>query len=202
MEENTSDTSVQGAAGQTNAAPVQGAAAPASCACGRDRGKPNYSQTAVAIWAVFLMGLFLVGYFWNQHKIRIRNELEMLVAQASQLYDQQQFEQSTELLRQAAERSYAPAQTYYGRILKMGTGTPQDLPGAVKWYRKAAAQKYPYAYFELAICYQNGYGVERDLDQAESWYRKAYDGGLQEQSQKALDELDRIRARESGLRTP
>ena len=32
--------------------------------------------------------------------------------------------------------------------------------------------------------------------------RKAYDAGLQEQSQRALDELDRIRARESGIRTP
>ena len=195
MEETTSGTSVQDAAGQTNVAP---AATP--CACGR--GKPNYSQTAVAIWAVFLMSLFLVGYFWNQHQIRIRNELEMLVAQASQLYDQQQFEQSTELLRQAAERGYAPAQTYYAGSLKMGIGVPQDLPAAVEWYRKAAAQKYPYAYFELAICYQNGYGVERDLDQAEAWYRKAYNAGIVEESQKALDELALTRAREAGIRTP
>ena len=84
----------------------------------------------------------------------------------------------------------------------MGIGVPQDLPAAVEWYRRAAAQKYPYAYFELAICYQHGYGVERDLDQAETWYRRAYDAGLVEESQKALDELDRIRAREAGIRTP
>ena len=197
MEETTSGTSVQDAAGQTNVAP---AAAPCACGCGR--GKPNYSQTVVAIWAVLLMSLFLAGYYWNRYRVRTMNELDMLVAQASQLYDQQQFEQSTELLRQAAERGYAPAQTYYAGSLKMGIGVPQDLPAAVEWYRKAAAQKYPYAYFELAICYQNGYGVERDLDQAEAWYRRAHDAGLQEQSQRALDELDRIRARESGIRTP
>ena len=205
MEETTSDTSVREAAEQTNVAPVQGAAAPsgaAPCACGCGRGKPNYSQTVVAIWAVLLMSLFLAGYYWNRYRVRTMNELDMLVAQASQLYDQQQFEQSTELLRQAAERGYAPAQTYYAGSLKMGIGVPQDLPAAVEWYRKAAAQKYPYAYFELAICYQNGYGVERDLDQAEAWYRRAHDAGLQEQSQRALDELDRIRARESGIRTP
>ena len=197
MEKTTSDTSVQEAAGQTNVAP---AAAPR--ACGGGRGKPNYSQTVVAIWAVLLMSLFLAAYFWNRHRVRTMNELDMLFAQASLLYDQQQFEESTELLRQAAERGYAPAQSYYGSSLKMGVGTPQDMPGAVEWYRKAAAQKYPVAYFELAVCYQHGFGVKRDLDQAEAWYRKAYDAGIVEESQKALDELDRIRARESGIRTP
>ena len=198
MEENTSDTSVREAAEQTNAAATD--AAPRARVCGR--GKPNYSQTVVAIWAVLLMCLFLAGYFWNQHRVRTLNELDMLVAQASLLYDQQQFEQSTELLRQAAERGYAPAQTYYGRSLKMGTGTPQDLPGAVEWFRKAAAQKDPVAYFELAVCYQHGFGVERDLDQAEAWYRRAYDAGIVEESQKALDEIALTRAREAGIRTP
>ena len=212
MEETASDTSARETTGQTDVAPVQGASSPVQgasapsgavhCACGCDRGKPNYSRTVVAIWAAFLMSLFLVGYYWNQNRIRTMNELQMLVAQASQLYDQQQFEQSTELLRQAAERGYAPAQTYYAGSLKMGIGVPQDLAAAVEWYRKAAAQKYPYAYFELAICCQNGYGVERDLDQAESWYRKAYDAGIVEESQKALDELALTRARESGIRTP
>ena len=200
MEETTSDTSVREAAEQTNVAPVPGAAAPSAAApraCGCGRGKPNYSRTVVAIWAVFLMSLFLAAYFWNRHRVRTMNELDMLVAQASQLYDQQQFEQSTELLRQAAERGYAPAQTYYAGSLKMGIGVPQDLRAAVEWYRKAASQKYPYAYFELAICYQNGYGVERDLDQAETWYRRAYDAGIVEESQRAL-----IRAREAGIRTP
>ena len=196
MEQNTSDTSVREAVGQTNAATSD--AVP--CGCGR--GKPNYSQAVVAIWAVFLMSLLLVGYLWNRHIIRITNELELLVSEASELYDRQRFEESTELLRQAAERGYAPAQTYYGRSLKMGTGTPQDLPGAVEWFRKAAAQKDPVAYFELAVCYQHGFGVERDLDQAESWYSKAYDAGIVEESQRALDELDRIRAREAGIRTP
>ena len=197
MEKTTSDTSVQEAAGQTNVAP-----APAPRACGCGRGKPNYSQAVVAIWAVLLMSLFLAAYFWNRHRVRTMNELDMLFAQASLLYDQQQFEESTELLRQAAERGYAPAQSYYGSSLKMGVGTPQDLPGAVEWYRKAAAQKYPVAYYELAVCYQHGFGVERDLDQAEAWYRRAYDAGIVEESQKALDELAITRARESGLRTP
>ena len=207
MEQNTSDTPVREAAEQEKVSVqdvAQNSAAPDATPCSRgcDRGKPNYNRTVVAIWAVLLMSLLLVGYLSNQHKIKTMSEVEMLVAQASQLFDRQQFEESTELLRQAAERGYAPAQTYYGRILKMGTGTPQDLPGAVEWYRKAAAQKDPVAYFELAVCYQHGFGVERDLDQAEAWYRKAYDAGIVEESQKALDELDRIRAREAGLRTP
>ena len=213
MEQTTSDTSAREATGQENApASAQenaaqtdatsspSDAAPRACGCGK--GKPNYNQTVVAIWAVLLMSLLLVGYLWNRHIIRITSELELLVAEASELYDRQRFEESTELLRQAAERGYAPAQTYYGRSLKMGTGTPQDLPGAVEWFRKAAAQEYPVAYFELAVCYQHGFGVERDLDQAETWYRRAYDAGIVEESRKALDELDRIRAREAGLRTP
>ena len=210
MEQTTSDTAVREAPGQENAAASAqdnaaqdtppSDAAPCSCGCGR--GKPNYNKTVVAIWAVLMMSLFLTLYVWNRHRIRTMNELDMLVAQASQLYDQQQFEQSTELLRQAAERGYALAQTYYAGSLKMGIGVPQDMHGAVEWYRKAAAQKYPVAYFELAVCYQHGFGVERDLDQAESWYRKAYDAGLVEESQRALEELDRIRAREAGIRTP
>ncbi|MDD6338483.1 MAG: tetratricopeptide repeat protein [Lentisphaeria bacterium] len=198
MEQNTSDTPVQEAPGQTGVAPSD--AAPCPCGCGR--GKPNYNRTVVAIWAVLLMVLVLVGYLENQRRIRNLSEVESLVAQASQLYDRQLFEESTELLRHAAERGYAPAQTYYGGSLKMGIGTPQNLPGAVEWYRKAAAQDYPVAYFELAVCYQHGFGVERDLDQAEAWYRRAYDAGIVEESQKALDELAITRARESGLRTP
>ena len=209
MEETTSGTSVQEATGQ-EAVSAQGPAAqdhatPSAAAHGAygcGRGKPNYCKTVVAIWAVFLMSLFLAAYLWKRNRINVMTQSELLVAQASQLYDQQQFEQSTELLRQAAERGYAPAQTYYAGSLKMGIGVPQDLPAAVEWYRKAAAQKYPVAYFELAVCYQHGFGVERDLDQAEAWYRRAYDAGIVEESQKALDELDRIRARESGLRTP
>ena len=198
MEQNTSDTPVQDAPGQTGVAPSDAA----HCPCGCGRGKPNYNRTVVAIWAVLLMVLVLVGYLENQRRIRNLSEVESLVAQASQLYDRQLFEESTELLRQAAERGYAPAQTYYGGSLKMGIGTPQNLPGAVEWYRKAAAQDYPVAYFELAVCYQHGFGVERDLDQAEAWYRRAYDAGIVEESQKALDELAITRARESGLRTP
>ena len=197
MEKTTSDTSARAAAGQAHAAP---AAAPRACGCGK--GKPNYNRTVVAIWAVLLMSLFLAGYLWNRHRIRVMSETEMLVAQASQLYDRQQFEQSTELLRQAAEHGYAPAQTYYGGSLKMGIGTAQDLEQAVQWYRKAAAQNYPVAFFELAVCYQHGFGVERDLDEAEKWYRKAYDGGIRDESQKALDELAATREREAESASP
>jgi len=210
MEETASDTPVQETAGQECASAQEPAAQDkynatpdaAPCPCGCGRGKPNYNKTVVAIWAVLLMCLVLVAYYSNQHRIKAMSEVEMLVAQASQLFDRQQFEESTELLRQAAERGYAPAQTYYGGSLKMGIGTPQDLVGAVEWYRKAAAQNYPVAFFELAVCYQHGFGVERDLDQAETWYRRAYDAGIVEESQKALDEIALTRAREAGIRTP
>ena len=170
--------------------------APASC-CG-GHGKPNYNRTVVAIWAVLLMVFACVVAMNARRKRQELSEVESLVAQASQLFDRQLFEESTELLRQAAERGYAPAQTYYGGSLKMGIGTAQDLEQAVQWYRKAADQNYPVAFFELAVCYQHGFGVERDLDEAEMWYRKAYDGGIRDESQKALDELAATREREAG----
>ena len=34
-------------------------------------------------------------------------------------------------------------------------------------------------------------------DEAEKWYRKAYDGGIRDESQKALDELAATREREA-----
>ena len=170
---------------------------PAPSSCGGGHGKPNYNRTVVAIWAVLLMVFACVMMMNARRKQQQMSEVENLVYQASQLFDRQLFEESTELLRRAAERGYAPAQTYYGGSLKMGIGTAQDLEQAVQWYRKAAAQNYPVAFFELAVCYQHGFGVERDLDEAEKWYRKAYDGGIRDESQKALDELAATREREA-----
>ena len=205
MDQNTPD-----AVGTPSAAPCPGAAtaaAPdgnAACAPAAGKkvfGKPNYSKTAVAIWAVLLFVTVCILTFYNPYKIR-RAKAESLIWEASRLFDQQRFAESTELLRQAAELGNATAQAYYAGSLKMGYGVEQDFVGAVRWYRKAAAQKYPYAFYELGLCYQHGLGVDRDLDQAEAWYRKAYEGGIQEYSRKALDEIAATREREASASRP
>jgi len=172
----------------------------AAKAAPRTFGQPNYNKTVVAIWAVLLFGFACLMYFVKTNKRSALSEAESLVWQASELFDRQQFEQSTDLLRKAAEMGYAPAQTYYGGSLKMGIGVDQNFEEAVRWYRKAADQNYAVAYFELAVCYQHGYGVERDLDQAEYWYHRAYDGGIRDEALKAIDEVANTRAREAGYR--
>ena len=204
MDQNTPDTDVQAAAPDArNDAAVQADAGAQTDAgakpAPRTFGQPNYNKTVVAIWAVLLFGFACLLYFTNKNKPPM-SKAESLVWEASNLFDRQDFARSTELLRQAAEMGYAPAQTYYGGSLKMGIGVEQNFEEAVRWYRKAADQNYPVAFFELAVCYQHGFGVERDLDQAEYWYHKAYDGGIHDEALKAIDEVANTRARETGYR--
>jgi len=80
-------------------------------------------------------------------------------------------------LKQKAERGDAKAQVELGDYYHFGTGMPEDLQEAVKWYRKAAEQGYVGGQVDLGYCYAGGYGVTKDVVESVKWYRKAAEQG-------------------------
>ena len=132
-------------------------------------GKGSY-KIVVVIWVTLLLGgVSLLMHFQQKRQV----EAERLLNEAYTLYGQQEFEASTERLRQSAELGHVLAQLYYGERLRTGFAAEQNMPEAVKWLRKAAKQECSEAYYQLGMCYENGEGVERNLVEAEKLYRKA-----------------------------
>jgi formylglycine-generating enzyme required for sulfatase activity len=67
-----------------------------------------------------------------------------------------------QLIRQAAEEGYAPAQFDIGQDY----GMEENHDVAVEWYRKAAAQEYGPAQMVLGLSYLTGVGVEQNESEA------------------------------------
>lgn len=76
-------------------------------------------------------------------------------------------------LRLAAAKGDPSAQFEVAARLAGGTGTPQDLEAAVKWYRKSAAQGFAQAQYRLGTLYERGIGVGQDKARASVWYEQA-----------------------------
>ena len=74
-------------------------------------------------------------------------------------------------------RKNAAAQANAGKFYKNGTGVPQDLEKALKYYRSAISQGNHSAMNNLAVMYEDGVGVPQDLDQAIYWYKAAAERG-------------------------
>ena len=83
---------------------------------------------------------------------------------------------------QAASQSAADdgdAETQFALGLKYSSGdeASQDLPQAVRWYRKAADQDHALAQFNLGLMLADGQGTPQDDTAALIWIRKAAEGG-------------------------
>lgn len=179
---------------EVNKAPEKSDMDSCGCSCGCGKGS---NKIVIAIWVALLFGFACFMAYSHKNANRRLTESERLLNDAYVLYEQQNFEASTENLRQSAELGNAWAQLYYGGSLKKGIGAAQDIPAAVGWFRKAADQGCSIAFFELGVCYENGEGVERDLDEAAAWYRKALDAGITPDAQTALDRVEKLKAEES-----
>ena len=175
---------------ETNHAPAESNRNAGGCSCGCGGGKGS-NKAVIAVWAIVLISLALLAAYTRSNS-RL-SEDEKLLKQAYEKFEKQDFEASTELLRQSAELGNAWAQLYYGGSLKKGVGTAQNMPAAVEWFRKSAGQNCAVAFYELAVCYENGEGGERNLDEAEAWYKKALDAGIEE-SQEALERVAMLKA--------
>jgi TPR repeat protein len=75
------------------------------------------------------------------------------------------------------DRLHAPAALSLGACHYDGTGTPQNLAEAVKYFRIAAEGGELDAQNRFGICLRNGIGVAIDHAQALVWLRKAASKG-------------------------
>ena len=176
---------------ETGKAPAEREQNSRGCACGCGGGKKT-DKIVVALWVVVLIAIACFAVYSRMNS-RLPED-EKLLRQAYERFEKQDFEASTELLRQSAELGNPWAQIYYGGSLKKGVGTAQDLPAAVEWFRKSADQNCAVAFFELGVCYENGEGVEQNPDEAAAWFKKALDAGIGEEAQAALDRVEQRKA--------
>jgi hypothetical protein len=79
-------------------------------------------------------------------------------------------EDTVRLIKDVADRGYAPVQAALGTMYFHGIGEPQNYARAKFWFEKAADQLNPYALFNLAVMYRDGLGVELDASQAATYF--------------------------------
>ena len=71
----------------------------------------------------------------------------------------QDYNEAFKLVRQAADQSYAAAQSTLGWMYAQGKGVAQNDAEAIKWFTKAANQNYADAQNNLGLMYEKGQGV-------------------------------------------
>ncbi|MBR6576673.1 MAG: sel1 repeat family protein [Akkermansia sp.] len=92
--------------------------------------------------------------------------------------------QALPLLRESAEKAYAPAYLELGRCAAEGIGMAQDAAVALTHYQAAAGLGYAPAQSLLAACYEAGTGAPADSAEAARWYRAAAEQGDMESQYK------------------
>ncbi len=85
--------------------------------------------------------------------------------------------QTVECYKKAAEQGDAEAQYNLGVCYYTGTGIKEDKEEAAHWYRKAAENGNAMAQYNLGNCYYTGTGIKEDKEKAVLWYRKAAEQG-------------------------
>ena len=96
--------------------------------------------------------------------------------------------------RMAADRGFAEAQDYIGRILHKGQafeawGRGDSSEEGFGYLALAAKQGYTPSECDVGLCYFRGTGVEIDLDQSFFWYSRAAAKGW-ERAKKALEDKE------------
>ncbi len=127
------------------------------------------------IRAIFLGLLTVVGsVFWYA---KIAAETEWNFSNGMNYYNKEEYVETAQWFRKAAEQGHAQAQYHLGRLYDSGKGVIEDNQQAVNWYRKAAEQGLAQAQYHLGRMYDSGKGVIEDNQQAVNWYRKAAEQG-------------------------
>jgi hypothetical protein len=81
-------------------------------------------------------------------------------------------------LRESAEFGDPEAMGFLGDAYENGTGVPEDLAQAAKWYRRGADSGHAPCQAQLGECYELGKGVAVDFGEALRWYELALSNGL------------------------
>ncbi len=82
-----------------------------------------------------------------------------------------------QLMQQAAENNYAPAQYSTAVFYLQGLGVEKDSLKAVEWANKAIESNNADAYILLSQCYKKGEGVEKSEEKAFEYNHKAVAAG-------------------------
>ena len=85
---------------------------------------------------------------------------------------------AVERIRQLAESGDPVATFHMGKIHALGISIPQNLPLAVKWYKKAMALGDPRSHANLGWFYQSGYGVPLNKKRAFELLSFGADNGI------------------------
>ncbi|MBZ5521611.1 MAG: sel1 repeat family protein [Acidobacteriia bacterium] len=86
-------------------------------------------------------------------------------------------DEALNLLRAAADKNYAPAQTALGTLYAKDSFTPRDISKAIDWFTKAAEQDDWIAQLALGRIYLLGDGVPQDSSRAKIWLLRAASHG-------------------------
>ncbi len=90
----------------------------------------------------------------------------------------QDIQEAKTWIEKAAQRGYAKAQNFLGKIYRDGiAGTPINNQESVKWFRLAAEQDYAVAQISLGEAYLYGRGVQQNKVNAATWFEKAAEQG-------------------------
>lgn len=87
-------------------------------------------------------------------------------------------EEAIFILRELAEKGYAPAQNELGERYITGRGVVENYEIGVDWLKKAADQGLAEALDNLGDCYYYGIGVEENEKKAAELYRQAAEVGV------------------------
>ena len=130
-----------------------------------------YEQKNYAI--AFQIYSFLVeqNYVSLQNKLDIQCTLGIMYKNGLGVV--QNYEESVNWYRKAAEQGHARAQYGLGFIYWAGSGVIKDYQEANEWFLKSAEQGYFLAQNRLGDSYEKGHGVVQSYDEAVNWYRKA-----------------------------
>ena len=82
-----------------------------------------------------------------------------------------------ESILEQAEAGDPEAQYAVGEMYALGVFVPQDINGAIKWFKLASGQGHPDAQFQLAVAYEGGDHLPLDIAEAHRLYLLAAEQG-------------------------
>ncbi len=84
-------------------------------------------------------------------------------------------DESRAALQDAADKGYAVANLFLGRMFESGSYGERNVERAFEYYRLAAEQGHQDAQIGVGLMYRRGVGVKADTWQAFNWFKKAAD---------------------------
>jgi uncharacterized protein len=105
--------------------------------------------------------------------IKKKMEMQKLTMAAAKLRSQNRNVEATELLRQAAEADYGPAQFFYAQTMKKNDGKSVDWKRACDWIERSEKNHFSKAAFFLGICHVTGEWHKQDYIVARHMFENA-----------------------------